>query len=206
MYSRSRFDAFTDGVFSVAMTLLVVDVRLPDALVPGDSAAFVEALRGLEPKLLAYGMSFAVLGASWLAKLAGEKRSETLGRSEAMLTLLYLFLVTLTPFSTMALSAGALRASADVLPAVWIYCGTLGAIGLVTTLIPLARRAYTPEEAPLSIFAPLCLLAASLAAAGLATLGWSHWPYAFLITILGGLADRRARKLTPVDEGRPSAS
>jgi uncharacterized membrane protein len=193
MYSRSRFDAFTDGVFSVAMTLLVVDVRLPDALPLGDAAAFVAALRALEPKLLAYGMSFAVVGASWLAKVTAQKRPETLGRPEALLTLVYLFLVTLTPFSTMALGTGSLRSGGDVLPAVWIYCGNLGAMGLVTTLIPLARRAHAHEDAPLSIFAPLCLLIAAATAAALASAGWSHWPYAFLIIALGGLADRRAQ-------------
>ena len=57
MYARSRFEALTDGVFSVAMTLLVIDVRLPDALSAGDEAGFVRALRDLEPKLLAYAMS-----------------------------------------------------------------------------------------------------------------------------------------------------
>ena len=176
MYSRSRFEALTDGVFSVAMTLLVIDVRLPDATAR-NAAAFIEALRALEPKLLAYAMSFFVLGASWLAKVVALKRSETVGRREALLTLGYLFLVTLTPFSTMALSADSLRAGPDILPAVWIYCGNLGAMGLIATLIQLT---------------PLLLFVAGLMAAGIAALGSNYWALAFLITILGAPSDRRA--------------
>ena len=191
MYSRSRFEALTDGVFSVAMTLLVIDVRLHDATAR-NAAAFIEALRALEPKLLAYAMSFFVLGASWLAKVVAQKRSETVGRREALLTLGYLFLVTLTPFSTMALSADSLRAGPDILPAVWIYCGNLGAMGLIATLIQLTLRAHAPDEAPSSIVSPLLLFVAGLMAAGIAALGSNYWALAFLITILGAPSDRRA--------------
>lgn len=34
MYPKARIDALTDGVFAVAMTILVLDVRLPDDLIP----------------------------------------------------------------------------------------------------------------------------------------------------------------------------
>lgn len=195
LYTRGRFEALTDGVFSVAMTLLVIDVRLPDSATPWENSAFVAALRALEPKLLAYAISFAVVGVAWLGKVEAIGRSETLGRGEALLTLVYLFLVTLTPFSTMVLSVGALGVAHDLLPAVWIYCGNLGAMGLTGFLIQLARRADAPTEmAALSIVSPLLLLAAGLSGAGMATLGLNHWAYAFLITFLGPPLDRRVRK------------
>ena len=206
MYSRSRFDALTDGVFSVAMTLLVIDVRLPDALSAGDEAGFVRALRDLEPKLLAYAMSFFVVGVSWLAKVVARTRSETVGRLEALLTLVYLFLVTLTPFSTMALSAGSLRAGPDVLAAVWIYCANLGLMGLTAALILLARRPDAPDGTPWAIVSPLLLFVSGLAGAGAATLGSNQWAYTFLITILGGFAERRAKKAAKDEPSTPASA
>ncbi len=49
--SKSRIDALTDGLFGVAMTILVLDLRLPDAF-HADQAGLIGALRGLWPKFL----------------------------------------------------------------------------------------------------------------------------------------------------------
>ena len=65
MYPKSRIDALTDGLFGVAMTILVLDVRLPDG-VEADQASLVGALLGLWPKFLPYALSFYVLGSTWL--------------------------------------------------------------------------------------------------------------------------------------------
>jgi uncharacterized membrane protein len=44
MYPKSRVDALTDGLFAVAMTILVLDLRLPDEFHP-DRSGLVHALR-----------------------------------------------------------------------------------------------------------------------------------------------------------------
>jgi Endosomal/lysosomal potassium channel TMEM175 len=44
MYPRARIDALTDGVFAVAMTLLVLDVHLPDDFHPHDAGELIAAL------------------------------------------------------------------------------------------------------------------------------------------------------------------
>jgi uncharacterized membrane protein len=49
MYSKSRVDALTDGVFAVAMTILVLNLTLPEAGVH-DEAGLVSAIRGLWSK------------------------------------------------------------------------------------------------------------------------------------------------------------
>ena len=38
MFSQARLDTLGDGIFAVAMTLLILDVRLPDDFHPGDGA------------------------------------------------------------------------------------------------------------------------------------------------------------------------
>ena len=50
MYPKARLDALTDGLFGVAMTILVLDVRLPDDFHPRDHGALFRALIDLWPK------------------------------------------------------------------------------------------------------------------------------------------------------------
>ena len=64
--SKHRIEALTDGIFAVAMTLLVIELRLPDHG-PGDNeAALVEALRHLVPNFVSWVISFFVLALFWI--------------------------------------------------------------------------------------------------------------------------------------------
>ncbi|MFD3441852.1 TMEM175 family protein [Streptomyces sp. NPDC058685] len=58
-----RLLALSDGIFAIAMTLLVLDVAVPDDL---DVRRFQESLRDLWPKVAAYGLSFTILAAFWM--------------------------------------------------------------------------------------------------------------------------------------------
>jgi uncharacterized membrane protein len=49
MLPKARLDALHDGIFSVAMTLLVLDVRLPEEFHPRDAAELLQAIAGLWP-------------------------------------------------------------------------------------------------------------------------------------------------------------
>jgi uncharacterized membrane protein len=69
MYPKARLDALSDGIFAVAMTLLVLDVRLPEDFHPRDAAELLAGLGSLWPKILPYVLSFGVLGLRWLANL-----------------------------------------------------------------------------------------------------------------------------------------
>ena len=46
MYPKARIDALTDGIFAVAMTILILDVRLPEDFHPVDDGAIAHALIG----------------------------------------------------------------------------------------------------------------------------------------------------------------
>src|SRR5882757_10458549 len=67
MFMRtSRVEAFSDGVFAIAITLLILEIRLP-----GDSAGLTDArlraeLLGLWPSYLAYTISFLLIGMVWI--------------------------------------------------------------------------------------------------------------------------------------------
>ncbi len=64
--SKHRIEALTDGIFAVAMTLLVIDLHLPEHAQPDSQAALIEAVRALWPNLVAWLISFLVLAMFWI--------------------------------------------------------------------------------------------------------------------------------------------
>jgi uncharacterized membrane protein len=65
--SKHRLDALVDGIFAVAMTLLVIDLRLPEHAHVSGEAALQQALAGLLPNLASWLISFFVLAIFWIA-------------------------------------------------------------------------------------------------------------------------------------------
>ena len=94
--STGRLEAFSDGVFAIAITLLILDIA-----VPANSADDVlRAVADEWPSYLAYFVSFATIGAVWLAHAA---ITEYLDRADATLirlNLLLLLVVSFLPFPT----------------------------------------------------------------------------------------------------------
>src|SRR3954452_13840619 len=61
-----RITAFSDGVYAIAITLLVLDLRLPELPHTATAEELTAALIGLSPKLYAYALSFVVIGFLWI--------------------------------------------------------------------------------------------------------------------------------------------
>jgi uncharacterized membrane protein len=63
--STTRLEAFSDGVFAIAITLLVLEIRLPDEPRSRRSAALGAALGALWPSYAGYAISFVTIGIMW---------------------------------------------------------------------------------------------------------------------------------------------
>ena len=63
--SRSRLECLFDGIFAIAMTILVLDLKIPDLNHPNSVAELGQALRHFAPVYGSYVLSFAVLGMFW---------------------------------------------------------------------------------------------------------------------------------------------
>ena len=126
----ARMEAFSDGVFAIAITLLVLEIK-----VPVDRASdLLHALLEQWPSYLAYFISFCTIGAVWMAHSA---ITDLLDRVDALLlriNLLLLLLVGLLPIPT-ALAAEYLKSTGGERVAVTIYGLTLLAIRLVVLLL-----------------------------------------------------------------------
>jgi uncharacterized membrane protein len=98
--SLDRLAALSDGIFAVAMTLLVLDLRVPVVEGLHTEAALWHELGKLTPRLLTYFLSFLTLGIFWVGQ---QTQLNQLTRSDRNLTWIHLgFLlgVSLMPFST----------------------------------------------------------------------------------------------------------
>lgn len=95
-----RIAALSDGIFAVAMTLLVLDLHAPAAALVHDNADLSRALVALAPKLGVYVMSFLTLGIFWVGQQTQLNFLARADRDLAWLHLMFLFFVTMIPFST----------------------------------------------------------------------------------------------------------
>ena len=119
-----RLAALSDGIFAVAMTLLVLDLHAPVAALQGNHH-LLPALAGLLPKFAVYVMSFLTLGIFWVGQQTQLNFIEQSNRELAWLHLLFLFFVTLMPFSTQLI--GAFIAERAALLVYWLNILLLGA-------------------------------------------------------------------------------
>ena len=110
--SVERLAALSDGIFAVAMTLLVLDLRAPakEAITGGDhrgdhgELGLWMALGAMAPQAIAYLMSFLTLGIFWLGQQTQLSRFARGSQRLAWTHIAFLFAVTLMPFSTRLLA------------------------------------------------------------------------------------------------------
>ncbi|HKV43053.1 MAG TPA: TMEM175 family protein [bacterium] len=127
----ARIEAFSDGVFAIAITLLVLDLKVPrDA---SDGTGLLRALLGQWPAYLAFLTSFATIGIMWV----NHHRLFTLIRRSnhtlLLLNSLLLLGITFVPFPTALVAAYVLRHGDRV--AALVYSGTFTVIAVVFNLL-----------------------------------------------------------------------
>jgi len=102
--NRERLAALSDGVFAVAMTLLVLDLHVPVAEAIHSEHELWHALLKLSPRLLMYLMSFLTLGIFWNGQQTQLNYFERVNRDLSWIHLAFLVFITLLPFSTQLLA------------------------------------------------------------------------------------------------------
>ena len=95
----ARLEAFSDGVFAIAITLLVLDIA-----VPSGSSNLLRSFAAEWPVYLAYFVSFATIGAIWLGHNVMTEYLHQADMAFTRLNLLLLLLVSFLPFPTRLLA------------------------------------------------------------------------------------------------------
>ena len=99
-----RLAALSNGIFAVAMTLLVLDLHLPTAAQVHGERELLVALGALAPQWITYGMSFLTLGIFWAGQQTQLNHLAEGTRDLTWIHLGFLFAVTLLPLSTRLLA------------------------------------------------------------------------------------------------------
>jgi uncharacterized membrane protein len=116
---RGRLEAFSDGVFAVAITLLALDLTVPE---PGHRL-MGQQLASHWPSFAAYVVSFLTIGIIWVNHHALVRNFATVDRVTLFLNLLMLFFVVTIPFATATMAAYLREGGADAALAAAIYQG-----------------------------------------------------------------------------------
>ncbi len=118
--STERLQAFSDGVFAIAITLLVIEIHVPQA----PEGELWRALLDQWPSYAAYLVSFAIIGIMWVNHHALMAFVARVDRPLLFLNLLLLLFVALLPFPT-ALLAEYLHTPGDAEVAAAVYSANM---------------------------------------------------------------------------------
>ncbi len=105
MPSKARLEALVDGIFAVAMTLLVLDIRLPEGVRLGSNAQLLEHLGSIAAAFWVYVLSFGVLAMFWAGHNFQFHLLQRLDRSLLWTNFGFLLLTTMVPFTTNLVSS-----------------------------------------------------------------------------------------------------
>jgi uncharacterized membrane protein len=125
----ARVEAFSDGIFAIAITLLVLNIRVPAPDLTGHGGTLLQALLGLWPAYLGYLISFFTIGIMWVNHHSMFVLIRRTDRYFLLLSVFFLMCIAFLPFPTAVL--------ADYLPepkgrrlAVALYSATFVLIAL----------------------------------------------------------------------------
>ena len=183
LFPKARVDALTDGVFAFAMTLLVLDIRMPDGLEIENGRALAEHLLSLGHETFTYLISFLVLGAFWRGTIEARASVEQVGQGAVSICLWMLFFVTVVPFSS-----GLVSRYGQFSPAILVYAANMAALALL--VVALRYFDVVPERRSLiAAFGPRLplFLASVLVSALLGVLAPHYAMYAYLLNLVSRL-------------------
>lgn len=134
--SLTRLEAFSDGVFSIATTLLVLDIVIPLAA----EKDLLGALAGAWPSYLAYLISFLTIGWVWIGHVAITSNMERADGLFVRLNLLLLLVVAFLPFPTRLMADYFGQSEPERVAVVFYGIALLTIAALIDALWRYARR------------------------------------------------------------------
>jgi uncharacterized membrane protein len=182
--SVERLAALSDGIFAVAMTLLVLDLRVPITEGIRSERDLWRAILVLAPQIVMYLMSFLTLGIFWVGQQTQLNHLAHSDRNLTWIHLTFLFAVTLMPFSTRLLAEFAVYRTALLLywANIALLGGTLYFSWVCATRGGLVRNDVSPE-----ILAVICrriIIGQSLYAFGALLCAFNtYWSITFIVLV-----------------------
>jgi uncharacterized membrane protein len=130
-----RIEAFSDGVFAIAITLLIIEIGVPHLEGEPPGTTLPEALLRLWPSFLAYVISFLQIGVIWANHHNRFRFIERSDHGLLFVNILFLMCVAFIPFPTALLAEYLDGTAAERETAGVIYAGTLAVTAVFFTLL-----------------------------------------------------------------------
>ena len=140
MYSKTRIEALSDGIFAITMTLLVLELKVPEGIAHGQ---LWPALHSQGESWLAFLITFFIAARYWMPQHNVIALTGNFNRQAVVLTFLFLCFVTILPFSSSLVGHyGGIRF------VFFLYCANHAAIGLalIAKLEYLRIRDHIPKS------------------------------------------------------------
>jgi len=205
-FTLERIVFFSDAVFAIAITLLAIELRLPDLPAGQTDGSFLAALGDLSPSFLAFVISFVVIAAFWVGHYRTFRYIVDADGRLVAINFCLLFCIAILPFPT------SIIASEGNLPSAAIIYGAFGlATGTFSTLLwvypsriahlvspavtPVIARFVTYRAAVIPVVFAISIPVALVSP----VLAWALW---FLAAPLQALVTRRFRTKGIVGPGR----
>lgn len=160
-------EALTHGIFAITMTLLILELRIPDSESSGHLWGY---LQDLGPQIAGYLFGFAYLMAVWLSIRDFFRALTGITRAVSVMTLIVIGLVSLTPFTVSAMAA-AIGDSDDLGVAVRLMAGVVGLSFLLSAVS--AKTAFRQGLVPANAWFSMPWPRAMLMSAGPAALAFA---------------------------------
>lgn len=199
LFRPDRLLALSDGVFGVAITLLVIDLQLPPLPADGGDAALLRALLAMGPKLLLFAFTFVVVGMTWLGHHRKFSYIHQIDGRLLWINLLYLMALCLVPFASSVLSEHGSRFAfvlyAAVMTLIEMLSAGLSAYGLREPF--LTGPDLQPSLRQDMILSPLLTgaifaLAAGMALGNLVTI--AHWTLLMIVPVMAFFGSRTRKR------------
>ena len=198
--NKGRLEAFSDGVFAIVITLLILDIKIPDVQPTELSAALI----GILPQLLTYFLSFFIVGLYWHMHHQVAAQIKQIDEAFIWLNLMWLLFVSVLPFPTSLLG----RYPFQPIP-LTIYGINLILVN-VTGFVILAYFKNHPQlrfqpmsSAELRATAPIYMAVNSLYAIAIGSAWFFPWlSYGIYFFVLVWVIVRAIRRDSPAIQGR----
>jgi len=179
-----RIAALSDGLFAIAMTLIVFEIRIPDPGTISSEQELWAAIVGLAPRFVTYLLSFLTLGIFWSGQQTMLNHLARADRHLAWINLAFLAAVAIMPFSTSVLAEFITYRLALVLYwlnilvlgiviyAIWTYATRAGLLeqGTSPEVSRAIKRRVVGAQALYAIGAPLSVVS-------------TYWSIAFIVLV-----------------------
>lgn len=201
--NKGRLEAFSDGVFAIVITLLILDIKIPDV----QPAALPAALVNLVPQLLTYVMSFFIVGLYWHLHHQVATQIKLIDGAFIWLNLVWLLFVSVLPFPTALLSRYPLQPIPLAIYGInLILVNVTGFVILVYLRHHPNLRLVPMSAAELRAIAPIYIAVNSLYAVAILSAWIFPWlSYAIYFLVLLWVTARSIRRATPALQERDSA-